>query len=135
MTDVIAGVSITRRLPNSRFVGVMASERADDPAESEIALLRDDGVSVVLSVQGDADVVAEWRAASRSFGLPMIVQRPDAGVIALEAMIGPLLLGKAHSGRRMRALTRSRRPRFLMRRQTTRLPLAPIVHHAVEMGR
>lgn len=128
MTKTIGGVSVTMRLSGGRFIGIMASERADDPAKSEIALLRGNGESVLLSVAGDADVVAEWRAASRRFGLPMIVQRPDSGVIALEAMLGPLLLGKAHSGRRLKALTRERRPRFLTRRSTTRLPLAPVVH-------
>jgi hypothetical protein len=48
--------------------------------------------------------------------------------MALEAMIGPLLRGKAHAGRRMKALTRDRRPRFLARRKTARLPLFPVVH-------
>lgn len=134
-TEIVGGVAVTLRRSNHRFIGVMASERADDPSKSDIALLRSDGETVLLSIAADADVVAEWRAASRGFGLPMIVQRPDGGVIALEAMLGPLQLGKAHPGRRMRALTRDRRPRFLTRRATSRLPLAPVVHRPGERAR
>lgn len=132
MSECVAGVSVTMRLSSRRFIGVMTRENPDDPAETEIALLRNDGHAVVLAVAGDGDVVAEWRAASRNFGLPMVVQRPDCGVIALEAMIGSVMLGKAQSCRRMRALTRNRRPRFLTRRQTSRLPSTPIIHRPSE---
>ncbi|MBN9064051.1 MAG: hypothetical protein BGP06_16600 [Rhizobiales bacterium 65-9] len=126
--ETIGGVSIALRRSPARFVGVLAGELSEDPSKSEIAILCDNGDTLPLAVEGDIDVVAEWRAASRRFGLPMIIQRPDGGVIALEAMLGPVLLGKAQSGRRLKALTRHRRPRFLTRRATTRLPLAPVIH-------
>ena len=80
--ETIGGVSIALRRSPARFVGVLAGELSEDPSKSEIAILCDNGDTLPLAVEGDIDVVAEWRAASRRFGLPMIIQRPDGGVIA-----------------------------------------------------
>lgn len=72
------------------------------------------------------DVVATWRSLGAASGLPLVVEGLDGRHETVFAQIGPLRLGAAHA-RRRRGLPDRRRPRFLMRRKTGRLPPRPAV--------
>jgi hypothetical protein len=126
MTETVCGVSVTKRVSGSRFVGVLVGD-AETGNEQRISLLRQDGVAIPIGTVPECDTVAMWRQASRHFSLPMITAH-ETGVIKLEAMVGAVARGRAHPGRRVKALTQDRRPRFLTRRKTARLPLTPVVY-------
>ncbi|MET0605212.1 MAG: DUF6101 family protein [Beijerinckiaceae bacterium] len=128
LTESIGGVAVTKRLPVSDFVGVIANE-IDEGAHSLISLVRADGLAIPVEMSPRSDAIAAWRSACRRFSLPMVAEHAG-GLIALELMIGGVLRGAANPGRRGMALTMHRRPRFLTRRKTACLPLNPIVHRA-----
>ena len=78
------------------------------------------------------DIVAVWRALGASSGLPLMVERPDGGLDAPYAQVGPLPLGAVRI-RRRHGLLNGRRPRFLVRRRTGRLPPRPRVFRGDEL--
>ncbi len=135
LRETIGGVSITQRIAASGFRGVLARKLATTPDASRLSLMRGDGSEIVLETVPESDVIAAWREASRDFGLPMIVEGGDGRVIALEAMLGAVTRGVVHPGRRIKALTRERRPRFLSRRKTARLPLQPMIYRPTRAAR
>lgn len=102
----------------------------------------DDGCAIVV-IGGDerllrlgpfpeSDVVAIWRSLGAASGLPLMVEHADGRLRALYPQVGPVLVGPIRI-RRRHGLLAGRRPRFLVRRKTTRLPQRPLVHREREM--
>jgi Family of unknown function (DUF6101) len=80
-----------------------------------------------LGCFSDADAVAEWRKLGASSGLPLMIARTDGGFDLPFPQLGRVQLGSIRI-RRRHGLLNGRRPRFLTRRKTGRLPVRPAVH-------
>jgi hypothetical protein len=93
---------------------------------------RDGTMLVRLGPFDQDDIVAVWRALGASSGLPLMVERPDGSLDAPYAQVGPLPLGAVRI-RRRHGLLNGRRPRFLVRRRTGRLPPRPRVFRGDEL--
>jgi hypothetical protein len=93
---------------------------------------RDSTMLVRLGPFDQDDIVAVWRSLGASSGLPLMVERPDGGLDAPYAQVGPLPLGAVRI-RRRHGLLSGRRPRFLVRRKTGRLPPRPRVFRKDEL--
>lgn len=93
---------------------------------------RADAMLVRLGPFDQDDIVAVWRALGAASGLPLMVERPDGGIDAPFAQVGPLPLGAVRI-RRRHGLLNGRRPRFLVRRRTGRLPPRPRVFRGEEL--
>jgi hypothetical protein len=99
----------------------------------------DDRVAVVLShtsaaqevllyeAGDDENVIAEWRLWGTTLGLPLLMEGLDGRTIAAETKLGEVDVARPRARRRHSYLS-GRRPRFLMRRRTGKLPLVPFVH-------
>jgi hypothetical protein len=79
------------------------------------------------------EVVATWRGLGASSGLPLMIERADGSLHCPYPQIGRLQLGAIHIRKRHGLL--NRRPRFLVRRKTGRLPVCPTVHREAELAR
>ena len=73
------------------------------------------------------DVVAVWRNIAARAGLVRMIVREDGVLVPVTQQIGRLILGQVRIRRRHAGLGR-RRPRFLARRKTGRLPARPQIH-------
>ena len=73
-----------------------------------------------------------WRRAGADSGLPLLIGRTDGSYDMPYPQIGGLRLGEIPIRRRRGALN-GRRPRFLTRRKTGRLPVRPAVHREREI--
>jgi hypothetical protein len=93
---------------------------------------RDSTMLVRLGPFDQDDIVAVWRSLGASSGLPLMVERPDGGLDAPYAQVGPLPIGAVRI-RRRHGLLSGRRPRFLVRRKTARLPPRPRVFRKDEL--
>jgi hypothetical protein len=87
---------------------------------------QDDDALLRLGPFAEEDVVAIWRSMGAASGLPLMIARPDGLIQAPYPQIGRLQLGDIRI-RRRHGLLNGRRPRFLTRRRTGRLPLRPTV--------
>ncbi|BCJ91674.1 hypothetical protein IZ6_24090 [Terrihabitans soli] len=96
-------------------VAVVLSHTA--PAQEVILYLADD----------DFDVIAEWRLWATTLGLPLLMEGLDGRTIAAEDRLGEVEVSRPRP-RRRHSLLSGRRPRFLTRRRTGKLPLVPFVH-------
>jgi hypothetical protein len=85
-----------------------------------------------LGTFSDEDAVAVWRRAGADSGLPLLIGRTDGSYDMPYPQIGRLRLGEIRIRRRRGALN-GRRPRFLTRRKTGRLPVRPAVHREREI--
>jgi len=85
-----------------------------------------------LGMFSDEDAVAVWRRAGADSGLPLLIGRTDGSYDMPYPQIGRLRLGEIRIRRRRGALN-GRRPRFLTRRKTGRLPVRPAVHREREI--
>lgn len=70
------------------------------------------------------DVVAVWRDIAGRAGLVRMIVREDGVLVPVSQQIGRLILGQVRIRRRHAGLG-GRRPRFLARRKTGRLPARP----------
>ena len=86
-----------------------------------------DEVLLTLGPFEEAEVIATWRAMGASSGLPLMIARADGLIESPYPQVGRLQLGAIRI-RRRRGFLSERRPRFLTRRRTGRLPLRPRVH-------
>lgn len=73
------------------------------------------------------DVVAIWRDIAARAGLVRMIIREDGVLVPVTEQIGRLILGRVRIRRRHAGLG-GRRPRFLARRKTGRLPARPQIH-------
>ncbi len=107
-----------------------ADEAADACGEDRFALLLVDAegeVAMRLGPFAEEDVVAVWRDVSAKGGLARMLLREDGSIVPVSQQLGPVVLGKGRQRRRHAALS-GRRPRFLVRRKTARLPARPCIH-------
>jgi len=98
---------------------------ADDD-RFQVALTAGDGRSVVVAVLDQDDAIAVWRDAGRTSGLPLLLETSDGAITEPYPQLGRVALGAVRI-RRRHALLAGRRPRFLTRRKTGRLPERPVV--------
>ncbi len=134
----IAGVRIIRgagwcgislRLADGAVTGQLMH-----PDLMELSLVTSDGRSVTIATVDGEDAVAVWRSASAETGLAMMVETAD-GLQAPFPQLGRLALGPIRI-RRAHGILNGRRPRFLKRRKTARLPDRPVmVRGSVLSGR
>lgn len=75
----------------------------------------------------EEDVVAVWRDVAARAGLVRMIVREDGVLAPVARQLGRVLLGRTRMRRRHAGLG-SRRPRFLVRRKTGRLPARPQIH-------
>jgi len=107
-----------------------ATDEAEACGEDRFALLltgEDGSVIARLGPFCEEEVVAVWRDLSGKTGLPRMIQREEGGLSLVSRQIGRLALGTTRIRRRHGSLG-ERRPRFLTRRKTGRLPARPQIH-------
>ena len=99
----------------------------------EVAVLdHGGGTLLALGPFEEDEVVATWRSLGISSGLPLMIERQDGTREMPYPQVGRLQLGEIRI-RRRHGLLNGRRPRFLVRRKTGRLPLRPSVFREREM--
>lgn len=132
-----SGIPMAMRLPMAAFEGVAvrmvpdsvgADGESDGDGLAVVELLhRDPHLSLPLSVASDlAEVVADWKAWARVLGLPMLIVEVDGSWRPVETRLGDLVVAPVRP-RRARSVMNGRRPRFLTRRKTGRLPAEPVM--------
>ncbi|TNC10261.1 hypothetical protein FF100_23550 [Methylobacterium terricola] len=104
-----------------------ASDAAGEDRFAVMVLDRSGDPLMSLGLYGDDEVVAVWRRLGAETGLPMVVIQEDGAVAPMGQQVGRLKLGAIRI-RRRHGLLAHRRPRFLTRRKTARLPLRPLVY-------
>jgi len=123
----ISGVPMTIALPTHAFRGVslrLAAARADGFGYELKLIHRDGDLSVTLcEADDDLDIVAEWKAWSKFFGLPRLVERELGRDEPDEPHLGATLARQPAPRRRGRWIA-ARRPRFLTRRKVGRREMA-----------
>lgn len=126
-----AGLALGAPRPASGTAGL--SPLADGDALHPLFFHFADGRSIPFGVFPADDVVAVWRGAAQHYGLPLIIAGDDGVMQEPLPQIGRLLVGPVRIRRRLGSLS-GRRPRFLTRRKTSRLPCRPVVHHGREIA-
>lgn len=107
-----------------------ANEAAESCGEDRFALILVDADGEALSRLGpfaEEDVVAVWRDLAARTGLPRMIVREDGVLSLVSRQLGRVALGTTRT-RRRHGLLGDRRPRFLVRRKTGRLPVRPQIH-------
>ncbi len=108
-------------------------ERSPDDNDFEIALVDEvGGTLMTLGSFGEDEVVAVWRELGGTTGFPLVTQSEGGDLQHPFPQIGRVQLGRIRI-RRRHGLLNGRRPRFLVRRKTTRLPCRPTVHREREI--
>ncbi|MHB2209998.1 DUF6101 family protein [Methylobacterium sp. CM6257] len=104
-----------------------ASEDAEITGTDRFSLILVDAAGEELHRLGsfdEDDVVAVWRDIAGRAGLVRMIVREDGVLVPVSQQIGRLILGQVRIRRRHAGLG-GRRPRFLARRKTGRLPARP----------
>ncbi len=107
-----------------------AHGESDDCGEDRFSLLLVDAEGAVLANLGpfDADdVVALWRDFAAKSGLPRMIVREGGELATVSRQLGRVALGTTRQ-RRRHGLLNGRRPRFLVRRKSARLPARPQIY-------
>ncbi|MDP4021230.1 DUF6101 family protein [Methylobacterium sp. NEAU 140] len=128
-----SALPVIGRCPGARCAAGVALAYATDEAEScgedRFSLLLVDGEGDVLQRLGvfhEDEVVAVWRDLAAQAGLVRMIVREDGMLTPVSQQIGRLVLGRTRTRRRHAGLGQ-RRPRFLARRKTGRLPARPLI--------
>lgn len=107
-----------------------ANADAEACGEDRFALLIVDGDGEVLARLGpfcEDEIVATWRDCAAKSGLPRMILRDDGSLAPVSHQLGRVAVGKTRQ-RRRHGLLNGRRPRFLVRRKTARLPARPQIY-------
>jgi hypothetical protein len=113
-------------------VALRLDESAQDDDAFELALVDDlGGTLMVLGRFGEDEVVAVWRDVGATTGFPLITQSEDGALQHPYPQVGRVQLGRICIRRRHGL---GRRPRFLVRRKTTRLPRRPTIYREREIS-
>ncbi len=107
-----------------------AVEEAEMAGADRFSLILVDAVGEELHRLGcfdEDDVVAIWRDIAARAGLVRMIVREDGVLVPVTEQIGRLILGRVRIRRRHAGLG-GRRPRFLARRKTGRLPARPQIY-------
>jgi hypothetical protein len=116
----------------AQFEGVAVRPRACD-TDFELLLVHANAErNLSVGVFEAEEIVAVWRAFGLASGLPLVLER-DGTLERPYPQVGRLQLGPIRVRRRY-ALLAGRRPRFLARRKTTRLPDRPTVWRGHEIS-
>ena len=81
----------------------------------------------------EEEVIAIWRSIVASAGLTPMIRAWDGYTEPLASQLGKLRLGRSQDRKRLIVLT-GRRPRFLVRRKSGRLPARPLVFREREIA-
>lgn len=133
ISKISANVGVQMFLPRdfaamSGFAVIIGAPGEDEPETFALTLLAADGsVAASLGHVEASDVIAIWRGFTKASGVPGVLVGSDGVVCHPYAQLGRLLLGSIRI-RRRHGLLAGRRPRFLVRRKTARLPERPVVH-------
>lgn len=122
-------------IADARVPGALVLRAADAESDTFLITVVDRAGKTLLNLGpfGDEDAVAIWRSLSASSGLPLLMVGLDGHVSQPFQQIGPLQLGPVRI-RRGKAVLSGRRPRFLVRRKTARLPRRPLVYREREIA-
>lgn len=104
-----------------------AAEAAEACGGDAFTLILVDAAGQALQRLGsfhEDDVVAVWRDIAARAGLRRMIVREDGALVPVTQQLGRVMLGRVRIRRRHAGLG-SRRPRFLVRRKTGRLPARP----------
>jgi hypothetical protein len=133
----VCGLLAGRADAGARLTGVAlsyAEDEADLCGEDRFHLLLIDAEGRTAQVLGpfpEEDVVAIWRDLAAQAGLTRMIVREDGGLVPVALQVGRLMLGRVRIRRRHAGLG-ARRPRFLARRKTGRLPARPQIFRGEE---
>jgi uncharacterized protein DUF6101 len=128
-----AAAAIVTPATMAQFEGVAVRPRAAD-TDFELVLVHADAQrNLSVGVFEAEEIVAVWRAFGLASGLPLVLERDDGTLERPYPQVGRLQLGPIRIRRRY-ALLAGRRPRFLARRKTTRLPDRPTVWRGHEIS-
>jgi hypothetical protein len=103
-----------------------ARDAAESCGEDRFSLILVDADGIELHRLGsfhEDEVVAIWRDVAARAGLVRMIVREDGVLVPVSKQIGRVMLGRVRI--RRRAGLGARRPRFLARRKTGRLPARP----------
>jgi Family of unknown function (DUF6101) len=114
-----AGVPLYLTVPLRAYAGVLLSVR-DTPDTCRVSLQlhhpnRDLGVPLFEADDTD-DVIADWRAWSRTLRRPLLIEENDGGICEPFERIGAVTV-KRPKARRVNTFFAERRPKFLCRRK------------------
>jgi len=131
----VQGMRIALNVPVQAFLGVsirLTPEVDETPPGVAVFLEhRDPALSIELyAAQNSDDVVAEWQLWSRVLGVPCLVAGSDGALTEPFPRLGAVRTNAPTPRRRRRSPLSKRRPRFLARRRTGVMRLAPLVHRA-----
>jgi hypothetical protein len=129
----LAGFSAARP-PLAGVALCYADDEADLCGEDRFHLLLIDADGRTVQSLGpfaEEDVVAIWRDLSAKAGLTRMIVREDGVLVPVSQQVGRLMLGRVRIRRRHAGLG-ARRPRFLARRKTGRLPARPQIFRGEE---
>lgn len=107
-----------------------AAEGGEEDPGDQFALVLVDAEGAPFAELGpfcESEVVAVWRDIAAKAGLVRMIVREDGGLSPVAQQVGRLVLGRTRQRRRHASLC-ERRPRFLVRRKTGRLPVRPLIH-------
>jgi hypothetical protein len=108
--------------------GLVLRADASGGEEFQVAVVDAGGRTLMaLGPYAEDDVIATWRGLGATSGLELMVASLDGSLQKPYPQIGRVQLGQIRIRRRS-GLHGGRRPRFLVRRKTARLPLRPEVH-------
>lgn len=116
----------------ARAAGLALSHLPEDDWFAILVLDTAGATLLSLGAFPGEDVVAVWRSLGASSGLPLLMEREDGSREAAYDQVGRVQLGAVRI-RRGHGLLSGRRPRFLVRRKTGRLPVAPQVFREDEI--
>lgn len=114
-----------------RARGLLLTQEGD---EYRIVLIDDRArASVALGPYAEPDFLGAWRALAIASGLPCFVLGPDSALVAVDPPSSGPSTRPAYDRNRLVVLS-GRRPRFLVRRKASRLPVRPLVFREPELA-
>lgn len=118
---------------SARLAGVVL-DLARDVDDLRIVIVDRDGEPAYsFGPFAEEDVIAVWRSLAGATGLTPMMRAWNGRTEPLACQLGRLRLGQAQDRRRLGVLSR-RRPRFLVRRKSARLPPRPLIFREREIA-
>lgn len=134
LASILAGTVIGQAATRPAGIALRLDPAQPDGTAFDIVVVDPEGRALLpLGPFPEEDVVAIWRSLGASSGLPLMVLSADGVLRKPYPQIGRVQLGAIRI-RRRHGLLNDRRPRFLVRRKTGRLPLRPRVHQEREIA-
>lgn len=133
-TSLESGRIIARAAARPAGIALRLDPVRPDGTEFDILVLDPEGRALLrLGPFPEEDIVAIWRSLGATSGLPLMVLSGDGVLRQPYPQVGRVQLGAIRI-RRRHGLLNDRRPRFLVRRKTGRLPVRPRVHREREIA-